>query len=288
MIRLNIHKRLKAPGSDMNLHIDLNIVQGELVTLYGDSGVGKTSTLRMLAGLLDPDLGEINVNDSLWFDSEKNINVKPQQRRIGFVFQDYALFPHMTVRENLEFALQKGDDKAIISDVIAIIELENLQDQKPHLLSGGQQQRVALARALVQKPDILLLDEPLSALDFKIRSKLQDYILKAHKKYNLTTVLISHDISEIFKLSDKVFVLENGSIAKQGNPSEVFIEKDISDGIQLAGLVIGINGLDITLSVASKVIKITVSKNETDKIKVGDNVILTSEIIRPKLHKIEQ
>jgi len=215
MIQAHIYKTLSTANGKMLLDIQLNIKKGQFVTLYGPSGTGKTSTLRTLAGLLSVDKGQIVVDDKIWFDSEKKINVSPQQRRIGYVFQDYALFPNMTVRKNLEFALEKDQDRSIIQELITIVELEELQHRKPETLSGGQQQRVALVRALVRKPEILLLDEPLSALDIKMRTKLQDYILKVHRKYELTTILVSHDVGEIMKMSDEIYCLENGKISLQ-------------------------------------------------------------------------
>lgn len=286
MIEFDIHKTLKGASGSFNLELNLYIKEGQLVTLYGDSGAGKTSTLQMLSGLLKPDSGRIIVNDVVWFDRDKNINLSPQQRGIGYVFQDYALFPNMTVRQNLEFALKKHQDNSIISELINIVELEELQDRKPNVLSGGQQQRVALARALVQQPRLLLLDEPLSALDIAIRSKLQDYILKAHNTYGLTTVLVSHDIGEVIKLSDNVIVLENGKIIKQGTPLEVFIGKTIDSAIQLAGVVLAINNLEVTLSVASQIIKVKSTEKELLTIKIGDTLVLTSEMVNPQLYKI--
>ncbi|MEJ2584188.1 MAG: ATP-binding cassette domain-containing protein [Robiginitalea sp.] len=196
MISCAIEKVLSAAGGEMKLHLELELKKGELITLYGESGAGKTSALRMLAGLLTPDRGRIVVGGHTWFDSEKNINLKPQQRNLGFVFQDYALFPHMTVRENLEYGARQGKDNALVSHLIEMVALGDLQNRKPDTLSGGQKQRVALARALVGKPELLLLDEPLSALDARIRSKLQDDILALHREFGLTTLLISHDLNQ--------------------------------------------------------------------------------------------
>jgi molybdate transport system ATP-binding protein len=184
----------------MVLDLDLTIEKGQFVTLFGESGAGKTSTLRMLSGLLKPDSGTITVGNSTWFDSSRGIDLKPQQRKVGYVFQDYALFPNMTVLQNLEYALQKNQDNGKIRELLEFAELDELQHRSPETLSGGQKQRVALARALVQRPEILILDEPLSALDLKMRIKLQEYLLKVHKTYNLTTILVSHDIGEIVKL----------------------------------------------------------------------------------------
>ncbi|AXT19866.1 ATP-binding cassette domain-containing protein [Flavobacteriaceae bacterium AU392] len=290
MICFNLHKTLKGISGDMNLELELDIPKGDLVTLYGDSGAGKTSTLRMLSGLLRPDFGKISVNDDVWFDINQNINLSPQQRNIGYVFQDYALFPNMTIRENLEFALTKNQNNGIVSGLIDIVELGELQHRKPNTLSGGQQQRVALARALVQQPQLLLLDEPLAALDNTIRLKLQDYILKVHREYKLTTILISHDIGEIIKLSDKVYVLKEGQIIKQGTPTEVFINKKINDDLKVTGIVLAIEkqneNYEITLSVHSQIIKIKTTTSEIKDIKIGDFMVMTSEILNPKLYKI--
>jgi molybdate transport system ATP-binding protein len=143
----------------------------------------------------------------------------PQHRSIGMVFQEYSLFPNMSVRENLEFALEKSQNKNIIDELLGIMELTNLGNKRPGLLSGGQKQRVALARSLVRKPKLLLLDEPLSALNTDLRAKIQDYILMIHEQFSLTTLLVSHDIPEIMKMSKRVLVIENGAVKKDCHPS---------------------------------------------------------------------
>lgn len=225
MIRIQLQKTLQSGQGKMKLDLNLEINQGDFITLYGISGAGKTSTLRLISGLLNPDEGIITVNGSEWVNSTKNINLSPQKRSIGYVFQDYALFPNMTVLENLEFALKKGQDRHIIDELITVTELEEFKHADPTLLSGGQQQRVALARALVQQPEILLLDEPLSALDTPIRKKLQDYILTVHKKYKLTTILVSHDKEEILKLSDVVYEIQGGKVI-ESNVFKDFLKTD--------------------------------------------------------------
>ena len=212
MVDIDIHKTLKGKSGNFNLNIKLHIEKGKIIGIYGASGEGKTSLAKMLCGILMPDQGKITVADQVWYDSEKKINLKPQKRSVNLMFQDYALFPNMSVRKNLEFALQKNGNSKIIEDIISIIELENLQHSKIHKLSGGQQQRVALARAMVNMPRLLILDEPLSAIDEEMRIKLQDYILKTHKAYHLTTILISHNISELYKIADSVYELENGNL----------------------------------------------------------------------------
>jgi len=219
-----VTKKLHGAGGEMLLDIQAEIQTGEIVALYGTSGAGKTSTLRMLAGLMQPDSGHIQIGDETWFDLDKKINFAPQQRGVGLMFQDYALFPNMTVRANLEFAQTKNADKKLTDELIEAMQLGDLQHQYPTKLSGGQQQRVALARTLAQSAKVLLLDEPLSALDVDTRRNLQDFLLAFHKKNNPTIILVSHDIGEVFRLANRVFVLANGKITQTGTPLEVFAE----------------------------------------------------------------
>ena len=221
MIEALLKKKLVASHGDMNLDLRFTIQTGELVTFYGPSGAGKTTMLRMLCGLSSPDEGYITVDGEVWFDTTKRINRKPQSRNVGIVFQDYALFPNMTVKENLEYALAKGESRNIVDELMEVMELTNLFDKKLEFLSGGQQQRVAMARALVRKPKILLLDEPMSALDTTLRLKIQDYILKVHREFQLTTLLVSHDVLEVLRLSGHMYLMEDGRITAQGMPSEI-------------------------------------------------------------------
>lgn len=291
MISLNFNKRLDGPEGSMDLQIHLKILAGQFLTLYGESGAGKTSCLRILAGLMRPDSGSIQVNDEIWFDAENKINLRPQQRTVGFVFQDYALFPHMTVLQNLEFALKKKQNRAIVKNLIEMIELGALKDKKPATLSGGQKQRVALARTLVQKPQILLLDEPLAALDTNLRYRLQEQILNAHKEFGLTTIMVSHDIGEIIKLSDKVVVLKQGKEQKQGSPMEVFIGENDTETFKLKGEIISIEkmeaGFIIKVLIHTNVISVKAGKSDIPNLKIGDQVIVVSDSFDPKLYKIE-
>jgi molybdate transport system ATP-binding protein len=221
MMVINLQRKLVGAHGELHLQFETEIKKGELVTLYGPSGAGKSSVLRMLAGLMNADQGTIQIGNETWYDHSKRIFIKPQHRSIGMVFQDHSLFPNMTVRENLAFALEKGQSNGIIDELLQITELTTLAHSRPALLSGGQKQRVALARALVRKPELLLLDEPLSALDTDLRRKLQDYILQVHQQFNLTTILVSHDLPEVIKMSPRMLVLENGRIAKEGSPKEI-------------------------------------------------------------------
>ena len=291
MIQLKIQKKLQSASGEMLLDLDFEIKENEFVTLYGASGSGKTTTLRILSGLTTADKGTITVDNTIWLDTDKKIQLPPQKRKIAYVFQDYALFPNMSVRENLSYALEKGQDKTIIEELLSLMELEQLQHQKPAQLSGGQKQRVALARALVQKPRILLLDEPLSAVDNEMRVKLQDYIIQAHRKYKLTTILVSHDISEIYKMSDQVIVLENGKISKQGTPEQVFSSRLVSGKFQFVGEILKIEKENfvyiVAVLVGNNVVKIIAMEEEIQDLEIGSKVLLASKAFNPILTKID-
>ncbi len=202
------------------LDIEFQWQQGRLLAIYGPSGAGKTTLLRILAGLTVTDSGFIEVEGETWLDTSRRVHLPTRRRSIGFVFQDFALFPHYTVRQQLEFALPDPKNKAIVEELLNLMELDKLQNLRPVLLSGGQQQRVALARAIARRPRLLLLDEPLSALDDDMRYKLQDYILTAHRHYKLTTLLVSHHLPEVIRLADEAILLENGKITAIGRPGQ--------------------------------------------------------------------
>ena len=289
MIEIQIQKKLDSPEGSMLMEIAVNIKKGQMVALYGESGAGKTSLLRMLAGLLQPDKGKIEVDEQVWFQSEpKSVTRKPQERSIGFVFQDYALFPHMTVLQNLEFASRRKESMDL-NHLLALTELGDLKHKKPKTLSGGQKQRVALARALAQQPDILLLDEPLSALDNTIRRKLQQYLLKAHKEFGLTTILVSHNIEEIIKLSDWVIELDKGKIIQQGKPKELFSSKGIPEDFKVTAEILAIkprdNHFEVQLLIQNNVFTRTFSKSEGESLQPGDRIVLASNAFHPKLYK---
>lgn len=224
MIEFALQKTLHTTDGEMQLQIDCSFESGKLIAIYGSSGAGKTSVLRMLAGFMKPDDGCIKMNDEIWFDSSKQINVVPQLRNAGFVFQDYALFPNMNVRENIAFGSTKNDNKNIVDELLDLTGLSMLASRRIQTLSGGQKQRVALARAIAAKPSLLLLDEPLSAIDNKMRQQLQATLLEVHKRYKLTTILVSHDMDEIIKLSDVMIHLEEGAIKQSTSPAAFFLE----------------------------------------------------------------
>ncbi|CAM2858340.1 ATP-binding cassette domain-containing protein [Helicobacter burdigaliensis] len=290
MIKLNFTKSLHSVDGEINLNLNCELNSQELITLFGKSGAGKTTILRILAGLVEPDSGSIEVNNEVWFDKKRGINLPPQKRQIGFVFQDYALFPNMNIEQNLSYALPKNGDKKIIEEILEITELEKLRKLKPSLLSGGQQQRVALARALVRKPKILLLDEPFSALDRELSFKLQEELLKLHKHFNLSTFLVSHNFSEVFYLSSYVLWLKKGEAFKSGTPSEVFLSHLPSGKFRQSGSILDIKvcGINYILSILSgnDILKVTLSKEEAETLKVGDLVMLSSKAWNPIVTKI--
>jgi molybdate transport system ATP-binding protein len=290
MIQFKTHKMLQTADGKLPLDFSFTIEKGQFLAIYGNSGAGKTTLLRILAGLTQAEKTHIEVANEVWDDSQNKIHLSVQKRSIGFVFQDYALFPNLTVKENLEFALQKNDNTQIVSELIELMELQSLQNSKPQNLSGGQKQRVALARAIVRKPKILLLDEPLSALDDEMRFKLQDYILKIHQKYQLTTVMISHSIPEIFKLSDKVIILDKGKILKEGTPGKVFSEEKISSKFKLTGEIISITKSDIIYVVqvlsGNNIVKVIATEDEVKNFSIGQKVLVASKAFNPIIQVI--
>lgn len=290
MIYLDFQKKLYSTQGEVLLKVQCSLKMRELITLFGKSGAGKTTILRILAGLTTPDFGTIKVQDSIWFSSKDKINIPPQKREIGFVFQDYALFPNMSIEENLLFALPKRGDKKHIEELLEIVELQNFRKVKPSMLSGGQQQRVALIRALVRNPKILLLDEPFSALDASMSQRLQEELLKIHQKFELTTFFVSHNLADVFYLSQYVLHLNNGVVDKQGTPSEVFL-KDLPSGkFRQSGTIveISVNGLVaiVRVLVGNWSIEVVVSKSEGENLKVGDLVLVSSKAWNPIIVKL--
>ncbi|MED4783376.1 ABC transporter ATP-binding protein [Brevibacillus choshinensis] len=205
MLTVSIQKRLP----DFVLDVSFS-VQQEIAVLFGPSGSGKTTILNTIAGLIHPDGGKITLGDQLFYEYGK----KPmpiQKRKIGYLFQDYALFPHMTVEGNIRYGMKSGHEIGLEA-LLATVGIDHLLEKYPHQLSGGQKQRVALVRALATEPDILLLDEPLSALDADTRRQCQDELLRIHSMWNIPFLLVTHDRDEAEKLADAILILENGKI----------------------------------------------------------------------------
>ena len=205
--------------------VNFSIEQGDLVCLLGPSGCGKSTILNMIAGLLQPTGGDIQ------FKKSSVINTEPKDRNIGFVFQNYALYPHMTVLENIMFPLTVGQNKIskeeakkVAEEYMQLTNIEELAEKKPGTLSGGQQQRVAITRALVQKPEVLLLDEPLSNLDARLRLKIREEIRRLVKEVGITTIFVTHDQEEALSISDKIILLNEGVIQQHDDPQNLYLE----------------------------------------------------------------
>lgn len=199
---------LFASGPD-SLEVDFTLKAGSLTGLYGPSGSGKTTLLRILAGLTRPEQGLIRVENDLWLDTAQRINVPTQQRNVGMVFQDAALFPNMSVRENVQFAAENRRDP-IVEELLELVGLTSLAGRKPATLSGGQRQRVALIRALARRPRMLLLDEPFSALDAQTRGQLLTELIRLHQRFGTTTVLVTHHPDDLHPVADQFIKLEQG------------------------------------------------------------------------------
>jgi iron(III) transport system ATP-binding protein len=214
-------------GAKVVIHpLSLEIEDGAFVALLGPSGCGKTTLLRMVAGLEDPSEGEIRIGDRLVFGP--GCNLPPEERGLGMVFQSYAVWPHMTVSENIAYPLKvrrsklpAPERKRAVEEALELVHLTELQDRYPHQLSGGQQQRVALARGIAMQPPILLLDEPLSNLDARLRAEMRREIRDLHRKLGFTILYVTHDQREAFEMSTQVVVLNEGYIAQQGTPEAV-------------------------------------------------------------------
>jgi molybdate transport system ATP-binding protein len=290
IIEIHVQKELISANGRINFEIHTSLQLGELVVLFGDSGAGKTTLLRMITGLTTPDKGFIKVGEKVWLDTNAKINLTPQERNIGFMFQDYALFQNMTVLENILFAQQQKDLKHA-DELIEKFGLSEFAYRKPTKLSGGQKQRVALARALARKPDFLLLDEPLSALDGKTRTALQDEILKAHTYLGATTLLVSHDLTEVFRLAQKVLKIADGKITALGNPDELFLDNHISGKVQITGAVVRIEKQDTfylltIITGMNQIIKITAFENDVTNLHEGDQVIVFTKAFNPIIMKL--
>jgi len=257
--------------------INLEVEKGSILGILGPTGSGKTTLLKCIAGIEMPDSGEIYIGGELVTSVTKRVFVKPEMRSIGMVFQSYALWPHMNVYENVAFPLKirglpKAEIERRVKEVISIVGLEGLEKKYPHQLSGGQQQRVALARALVYEPKILLLDEPLSNIDAKLRLELRSWIKGLVRKLNITTLYITHDQAEALSIADRIAIINNGVIMQQGTPEELyrkpanlFVADFLGTSNILKGRVMGGHNKDQELHVSiSGRLMITVKANVTD------------------------
>jgi molybdate transport system ATP-binding protein len=258
MLKIDIQKSLHGSEGKMSLDVNIDIKKGTFVALMGESGSGKTTLLRILAGLETAN-GEVAVGEKSWKYEAL------QKREIGFVFQDYALFENMTVEQNLLFV---RDDKALATQLLEITELQSLANRIPHTLSGGQKQRVALCRAMMNRPKLLLMDEPFSALHPVMRNKLYTYIKQLHIDFGATSIMVSHDIAEVYALAHRVLVLEQGQVVADGSVDEV-LKAQIKE-VE----VLNIKGSLATVCVAGELLELDVDK----EVKVGQTIQVTLKV----------
>lgn len=285
---VEIKGAFKQFGANVVLNgIDLEVKQGELLTLLGPSGCGKSTTLNLIAGFLDPDRGEVHIKGN-------NVTkVPPYKRDLGMVFQTYSLFPHMTVYENLSFGLKlrkvgKAEQKKKISKALELVKMSGLENRYPRELSGGQRQRVAISRALVVEPELLLLDEPLSNLDAKLRHELRAEIKRLQKEIGVTTIFVTHDQEEALSMSDRVVVMNAGKIEQISTPTEIynhpkteFVFQFIGKSNCFEGNVSAVDKRKVAVKIGSDITHVdtnNVMGNDSD-LKTGDEVKL---YIRPE------
>ncbi len=284
MVEVKLSKKLFS----FELNIDLRIDKGSFVSIFGPSGAGKTTILRLIAGLEKPDFGYIKVDNEIWYSSEDNINLPTRLRKIGFVFQDYALFENMSVGKNIEFALESKSDSKLVDELLELVQLKEYKNQKISILSGGQKQRLALIRALARKPKLLLLDEPMSALDLSLRVSLQDELLLLQKKFNTTALMVSHEVSEVAKLSNYIYIVKDGKILKHGKTQEIFgIDEN---NVNIIGTVIEKKAGDIIgkvkVLIGVSLIYLPISKELLATLSVGDKVLITINAFKSTISKV--
>lgn len=264
----NLQKTYRSGKRSFSIDIEASFKLNAINVLYGSSGAGKTSLLRLLSGLDKVDLGVITVNDNEWLNTKNKTFLPVHQREIAYVFQDYGLFPNMTVLENLEFAKKKINE-VLLNDVIDVLELTQLLNTKPNNLSGGQQQRVALARAIIQEPQFLFLDEPLTAIDETLRNKLQTYILALQEKYKFTVIMVSHNLQEVLRMATHICHLKNGTVIQQGMPSLLLQENSTNS---LRAIVLAINKNSVTVAVANQKLIISTHNIHQNKYTIGSEI----------------
>ncbi|WP_215782384.1 ABC transporter ATP-binding protein [Paludibacterium sp. B53371] len=276
-MRFDLHHH--SPDKRFSLHVEGHCPLGKTTAIFGPSGAGKTTLLRLLAGLETPLADSyLHHGEEIWFDQRQHLPV--QRRGIGMVFQDFALFPHLSVRDNLTFGARR-QDQALVDSLLDWTGLGSLAGQRPQALSGGQRQRVALARALACRPRLLLLDEPLSALDQTLRLELRQMLRDMQQQLGFTMVLVSHDLAEVFSLADHVLHLSQGRLLAHGTPAALFLpHSDDRSRCQLHGTVLAIRPADvlwrISVQVGQEIVVVLVSAEEAGKLAVGDGVVLSA------------
>ena len=268
----------------MPLDINIEIKKGDFLALSGLSGSGKTTLLRILAGLEEAK-GFISVENKTWLDNNNALSI--QKRQIGFVFQDYALFDNMSVEQNLLYVKK---DKTLAKKLLDITELTQLAKRLPKAVSGGQKQRVSLCRAMMNNPKILLMDEPLSALDPSMRIKLQNEIFTLHKEFKTTTIMVSHEPSEIYRLANRVIVLNQGKIINDGNPKDILLKTTGSQKFSFEGEILDIVKTDVIyiaiISIGQQLVEVVLCEDEANNFQIGEKIRVGTKAFAPTLSKI--
>ncbi len=232
-LSVNLKKRLHSFSAEIGLSIG-----EEILVLFGPSGAGKSLLLNMISGIIAPDDGVVNIDHRDVYNSDKGIEIPIRLRRIGYLFQDYTLFPHMTVYENIAYGmsgLKKHAVRTKVEELLGLMRLAGLEERYPHEISGGQKQRAALARTLATEPRLLLLDEPFSALDYQVREKLRSDLMLIHQRYPITTIFVTHDLEEAFVMGEKVAIINNGRLEQVGSREEVFYQPKTRSVAKLLG-----------------------------------------------------
>ena len=273
ILELKNIKKSFSPGEAVLDDINIRVARGEFVTLLGSSGCGKTTTLRIIAGLEQADSG------SVWINGQNVTELEPNQRDVNTVFQNYALFPHMNVAENIGYGLKlkkvpKSEIRKKVSQMLELVQLEGYEKRKPSELSGGQKQRVAIARALVNNPEVLLLDEPLGALDLQLRRAMQIELKHLQKKLGITFIYITHDQEEAINMSDRIAVMKDGRIEQIGTPDEIYNHPKTSYVATFVGNANILHGVAESIQGENAIVKIgndrVIVKLETSQQDTGD------------------
>ncbi|MDD3344319.1 MAG: ATP-binding cassette domain-containing protein [Sulfurospirillaceae bacterium] len=286
MIEIAINKELLGSHGAMTLHVELEIENQSFVALSGQSGSGKTTLLRILAGL-ETAQGAISVDGEVWLSPKKTL--APQQRGIGFVFQDYALFPNMSVLDNLLFV---RNDQSLARHLLSLTQMEELASRRPNSLSGGQKQRVSLCRAMMNRPKLLLMDEPLSALDPEMRTRLQHEILMLHREFETTTIMVSHDPSEIYRLSNRVIVLKQGAVVNDGDAKSVLLKTQGSQKFSFEGELLDVVKVDVIyiaiVSIGQQIVEVVLDESEAKELQVGSTVSISTKAFAPIIQSVKK
>jgi molybdate transport system ATP-binding protein len=287
MMNISLKKHYPSTDSSFFMDIRLSIEKGEFVSLRGPSGSGKTTLLRMIAGLEEPDSGCILNNGEIWYDSNKKQKMPTMKRNIGFVFQDYALFPNMTIYQNIAYG---NKNKNKIDYWIQNFHLGGLENRRPDRLSGGQKQRAAIARAFASERELLLLDEPLSALDQNLRACLRTKIRDLCRLENHTVIMVSHDLADSYLLSSRVIGINNGNVEMNISPDKLFNTGDSSRKLSFNAEVLKIIESDVLivlqLSIDNTAGEVVVTRSDADGLKVGDRIRISAKAFNPIITKL--